>query len=273
MPDRLADLPDADLERALRGVADSFPFPPDPDLAAAVGARLRAEPASRPIVLRPGRTLRRAVLLAAALLVLAAGVAVAGKLGLPGVRIIFSRTPPTVAPTTPPPTGTPTPTDPGHALGLGDPVSLQRARASVSFPVRRPTQPALGDPDGIYLSFDVPGGRVSFAYGPRPGWPVSGETGLALLLTEMRGSTERELFAKIVGPGTRVDHVRVHGYPGLWIHGAPHEIFFRGPNGGIESDTVRLSGDVLLWQEGGVILRLEGAPGLAQALAVANSLR
>jgi hypothetical protein len=273
MPERLADLPDADLERALRGVADSFPFPPDPDLAAAVGARLRAEPASRPIVLRPGRTLRRAVLLAAALLVLAAGVAVAGKLGLPGVRIIFSRTPPTVAPTTPPPTGTPTPTDPGQALGLGDPVSLQRARASVSFPVRRPTQSALGDPDGIYLSFDVPGGRVSFAYGPRPGWPVSGETGLALLLTEMRGSTERELFAKIVGPGTSVDHLRVHGYPGIWIHGAPHEILFRGPNGEIESDTIRLAGDVLLWQEGGILYRLEGATDLPRALSVANSLR
>ena len=92
-------------------------------------------------------------------------------------------------------------------------------------------------------------------------------------LTQLRGSTERELFAKIVGPGTRVDHVRVHGYPALWIHGAPHEIYFRGPNGRIESDTVRLAGNVLLWQENGVILRLEGAPSLPAALAAANSLR
>ena len=35
---------------------------------------------------------------------------------------------------------------------------------------------------------------------------------------------------------------------------------------------VRLSGNVLVWQEGGVILRLEGASGLARALSVANSM-
>ena len=39
-----------------------------------------------PVGLRPARTLRRAIVLAAALLVLAAGVAVAGRLGLPGDR-------------------------------------------------------------------------------------------------------------------------------------------------------------------------------------------
>jgi hypothetical protein len=278
MARRLAEAPDADLERALRELGRSLPIPAERDLAEPVGARLRAEGPSRPaivrlpVALRPARTLRRAAVLAAALLMLAAGVAVAGRLGLPGVRIIFSKTPPSIPPTTPGPSLRPTPTDLGHALGLGDPVSLERARTAVSFPVRLPKLPSLGEPSGIYLAWDVPGGRVSFTYEPRSGWPVSDDTGLALLLTELRGSTERELFAKIVGPGTRVDDVRVHGYPGLWIHGAPHEIYFQGPNGGIESDTVRLAGDVLLWQEGGVILRLEGAMDLPQALSVANSL-
>ena len=273
MPERLADRPDADLERALRDMGRAFPFPDARDLTAEVSARLRSEPAPRLSALRPGRTIRRAVLLAAALLVLAAGVAVAGKLGLPGVRIIFSHTPPTVPPATQPAPGTPSPADPGHALALGDRVSLRQAQAAVSFPIRRPTLPSLGRPDGIYLAWDVPGGRVSFVYRARPGYPAAHETGVALLLTQLRGSTERELFAKIVGPGTRVDHVRAHGYPALWIHGAPHEIYFRGPNGGIESDTVRLAGNVLLWQENGVLLRLEGAPSLPAALAVANSLR
>jgi hypothetical protein len=272
--ERLADRPDADLERALRDLGASFPPPSEPDLAGAVGARLRAEPDAAPVrVLRPGRTLRRAALLAAALLLLAAGVAVAGKLGLPGVRIIFSKTPPTIAPTTPGPAGSPTPSDPGQALGLGEAISLQDARAAVAFPVRAPTLASLGSPDGVYLAWDVPGGRVSLTYAPQPGWPESDDTGVALVLTQLEGSTGRNLFVKIIGPGTSVDHVRVHGYPGLWIHGAPHEIYYRGPDGGIESDTVRLSGDVLLWQEGGLILRLEGAPTLEQALAVANSMR
>ena len=36
---------------------------------------------------------------------------------------------------------------------------------------------------------------------------------------------------------------------------------------------VRRAGDVLLWEEGGVTYRIEGAPSLDEALAVAGSLR
>jgi hypothetical protein len=158
-------------------------------------------------------------------------------------------------------------------LALGDPVSLRQARAAVSFPVRRPALPGLGRPDAVYLAWDVSGGRVSFVYLPRPGYPAVGDTGVALLLTQLQGSTDRDVIVKVSGPGTRVDHLTVRGYPGIWIHGAPHQIYYRGPGGGIESDTIRLTGNVLLWQENGVILRLEGAPSLAQALQVANSLR
>jgi hypothetical protein len=278
MASRLARGPDEDLERALRELGGSVPFPAERDLAGPVGARLRAQGPSRPSVvrmpvrLRPARTLRRAVVLAAALLVLAAGIAVAGRLGLPGVRVIFSKTPPTVAPTSPSPTqGSPTPSVPGSALGLGDRVTLQEARGSVSFPVRVPSPAGLGAPDFVYRAFDVPDGRVSLVYTPRPGFPTSVD-GVGILVTQFRGQTERDLLVKVAGPGTRVQHVRVHGYPGLWISGAPHEIYYLGPGGGIERDTVRLSGNVLVWQEGGVILRLEGASRLAQALRVADSM-
>jgi hypothetical protein len=95
---------------------------------------------------------------------------------------------------------------------------------------------------------------------------------VGILVTQFRGQTERDLLVKVAGPGTRVQHVRVHGYPGLWITGAPHELYYLGPGGGVEQDTVRLSTDVLIWQEGGVILRLEGAQGLTQALSVADSM-
>src|SRR5437762_635908 len=132
MGSRLARGPEEDLDRALRELGGSVPFPVERDLAGPVGARLRAEGPSRPgavrmpVGLRPARTLRRAVVLAAALLVLAAGVAVAGRLGLPGVRIIFSKTPPTVEPSSPSPTrGSPTPSGPGASLGLGDRVTLR----------------------------------------------------------------------------------------------------------------------------------------------------
>ena len=66
MASRLARGPDEDLERALRELGGSVPFPVERDLAGPVGARLRAEGPSRPGVvrmpvgLRPARTLRRA---------------------------------------------------------------------------------------------------------------------------------------------------------------------------------------------------------------------
>jgi hypothetical protein len=225
-----------------------------------------------PLGLRPARTLRRAVILAAALLVLAAGIAVAGRLGLPGVRVIFSKTPPTVPPSTPSPTqSSPTPSAPGSALSLGDRVTLREARDSVHFPVRVPSLPGLGSPDVVYRSYDLLGGRVSLVYAPRPGFPASAD-GVGLLVTQFRGQAERDLLVKVAGPGTKVRQVRVHGYPGLWISGAPHEIFYVAPGGGIEQDTIRMSGDALIWQEGGVILRVEGAQSVGRALQVADSM-
>jgi len=71
MSRRLAEAPDADLERALLELGRSLPIPAERDLAEPVGARLRAEGPSRPAVvrlpvaLRPARTLRRAAVLAA----------------------------------------------------------------------------------------------------------------------------------------------------------------------------------------------------------------
>src|SRR2546423_4301313 len=264
MASRLARGPDEDLERALRELGGSVPFPVERDLAGPVGARLRAEGPSRsgvvrmPVGLRPARRLRRAAVLAAVLLVLAAGVAVAGRLGLPGVRIIFSKTPPSIPATSPPTHSSPTPFGPGSTLGLGDRVSLQEAQAGVSFSVREPSMPGLGRPDAIYLRQDVPGGRVSLVYLARPGFPAPSGTDVALLITELEGRTDRQLVGKMLGPGALADPVDVHGDPGLWLHGAPHEVFFIDREGAIVTDTVRLAGNVLLWRHDGVLLRLEG---------------
>jgi hypothetical protein len=275
MASRLARGPDEDLERALRELGQSMRFPEERDLSGPVGTRLRAEGPGRavavhlPVGLRPARTLRRAAVLAAALLVLAAGAAVAGRLGLPGVRVIFSKTPPTIAPT--PSRPTPSPGGPGSSLGLGDRVSLLGARASVPFPVRVPSLAGLGAPDAVYRSYDVPGGRVSLVYTARPGF-AAGADGVSLLVTQFQGDAGRDLLVKVAGPGTKVRNVRVHGYPGLWISGAPHELYFAGPGGGLERDTLRLSGNALVWQEGGVILRIEGPATLREALRVASSM-
>jgi hypothetical protein len=43
--------------------------------------------------------------------------------------------------------------------------------------------------------------------------------------------------------------------------------------GRVQTDRVRLSGNVLLWQQGPVTVRIEGARTLGAALALARSLR
>jgi sigma-70-like protein len=93
-----------------------------------------------------------------------------------------------------------------------------------------------------------------------------GDPAQGMSLTALRtGVDARVLVQKLVPPGTSVEEVDVDGSPGYWISGAPHAV---------ERDAVmRLAGNTLLWQQGDVTLRLEGAPDLPTALAVARTLR
>lgn len=234
-----------ELEQPLLTLGSALELPEAPNVVPAVLARL---PARR---VRGRRPARRAlsVALAAALLLAGAAMAVPTTrhavlrvLGLRGVRIER-------VPHLPPlPAGT------GARLGLGHRIPLSRARHATSFTALLPTGPALA-----YLDHDLPGGRISFLFG-------------RVLVIEFRGTTTPFIF-KVIGPGTTVKHVRVNGGPGVYLAGAPHEVIFRESTGEIQTDRVRLAGNVLMWQQGPVTVRIEGTRTLAQALAVARSLR
>ena len=214
---------DADLERALADLGRRLDYPPTPDLAGAVRARLLAQPARRRgwgALRRPGRRSggrwpgRRwpSWLLAGGLLLLSpdARRAVAERLGLPGVTIQYlqpptsviapvtatplpgSQPPPTLTqpstPLQPPPTALPsTPT--ADRLGLGERLpALADARSRVAYPVLAPTLPELAIPDEVYLGTPPAGGQVALVYRPRPGLPAAPETGVGLLFTQFRGT-------------------------------------------------------------------------------------
>src|SRR5215207_8724407 len=140
-----------DLERALADLAASLEFPPTPDLAAAVTARLEQAPAPAPARRRwwPAGLAgwRRlavaglaAVLLAAAVLVASPGTreAVARRLGLRGIGVQIGGPPPPTATTTP---------GARLDLGLGQRVTLEEARGRVDFPVLVPTAPGFQQAD------------------------------------------------------------------------------------------------------------------------------
>jgi hypothetical protein len=77
------------------------------------------------------------------------------------------------------------------------------------------------------------------------------------------------VMTKIRGPGTNVEDVTVKGRPGLWLSGAPHEIAMVDRNGSFRLDTVRQTGNVLMWMVGDVTFRIEGLADKTAALAIA----
>ena len=93
-----------------------------------------------------------------------------------------------------------------------------------------------------------------------------------MLIIEFRGTATPFIF-KVIGPGTSFKQVRVNGGPGLYLSGAPHEVLFETAIGQVQTDRVRLAGNVLVWQQGQLTIRIEGTRTLAQALALARSLR
>ncbi len=248
-----------EVEQLLTELGRRIAFPPTPQLALLVGPRL-SQPQPRPLVTR----WRIALASAVAILAVVFGVppvrtAIAHWLGIQGVVI----TPVTSLPATPT-------SHPKSGLNLGQPTSLPAARLAAGFPVLLPQ--SLGAPDAVYTRSDV-GPVVSLAYAPRAGLPQSGETGLGLLITEFRGSTNPQLIQKFVLPGTSVTPVTVNGGSGFWLDHAPHELAYELPDGSIDADSLRLAGPALVFERGDVTIRIEGNLSEAQALAIAGTLR
>ena len=236
-----------ELEQRLLALGAALDVPPAPD---AVPAVLTGLPARRR---RRSRPARRVLVLAFAVMLLLAGAAMAVPpsrdailrvLGLRGVSIERVRRLPPIPP------GART----GRTLGLGQQVPVRRARRAAGFRALLPPRVSAA-----YLAHDVPGGRISLLVG-------------GILITEFRGTAGPFIF-KVIDPGTNLKITRVNGATGVYLSGAPHQVLFGASNGQIRSDRVRLAGNVLVWGQGAVIVRIEGTRTLAQALAIARTLR
>jgi hypothetical protein len=110
-------------------------------------------------------------------------------------------------------------------------------------------------------------------YRSRPGIPPAAETGAALLVTEFRARIDEELIEKrLLGTGTEIEFVTVDGGDGFWLEGRPHVLYFQAPDGSLLEQTVRLAGNVLLWERGDMTLRIEGDITMGQAIRIAESM-
>jgi hypothetical protein len=244
----------SELELALVDLGHRIEFPPTPELAPSVRARLAEGRAPRAAFTR-----RRTLALALAVLAVAIGAVMAVPqtraailefFHLRGVSIERVNQLPTVS----------IQRD-FNKLFVGERVSLAEARERADFEVVVPE--ALGDPDGVYFQDTPPGGMVSFVYGtlkhPRA------------LVTEFHATVKDVILKKVAG-NTQIEAVRIEGQPGYWLSGEPHDFSYVDENGEFRQELVRLAGNTLLWERGPVTLRLEADVSKAVALQIARSV-
>ncbi len=266
--------PDRDLESRLRAAARAFDYPPTPDVARAVSARLERQAGQR----IPSH--RRLAWAAAVALLVAAGLlavpevraALLRALRLGAVEILLEGPTPTA--TNPPllptasraiiatATSVPTPPPLASALQLAGETTLEEIRPRVDFPIRLPDYPPdLGPPDRVFVQ-DL-GGPVVVLVWLEPAQPDR----VRLSLHELGPGT----FAQKVQPIV-VEETTVNGRPALWAEG-PYLLQFRR-DGRTVTDVQRLvEGHVLIWAEGEITYRLESDLPLEEAVRIAESLQ
>jgi hypothetical protein len=241
-----------ELERALVALGHELEVPEAPDLAPRV-LRALERPAARSM--RPRLALALAVVLVAAL---AATLAIPDArsaflrfLHIGGARIEFvDELPPVTA----------YPTDFELELAFGKRMPLAEARARAGFDLLELDEA----PDRVYL-----GGRgtVWFVYG-RPG-----AVRLVVAQSPALRVDEPFILKKLADSGTHVEQATVRGRPAYFLSGEPHEVLLIDESGEPVFESARLARDVLVWEEDGRTVRLEGDLTLDEALELAESLR
>jgi hypothetical protein len=115
---------------------------------------------------------------------------------------------------------------------------------------------AAGPIIGLETDPRVPGGLVAITYE-------------RFTLVELASKADAfPIMGKLVPPGVTVTFTDLNGVDAIWIEGA-HEITYLAPDGSVRKDTVRTSGNVLLWTVGSVTARIEGFATLAEARQMA----
>jgi hypothetical protein len=248
-----------DIEAALSDLAEHLDHPAGDTVVAAVRGRLTS---SASVTDRSHHRTRTLIAIAAVVTVVVAALmtiaparhAIADWLGIGAVEVRTSRVPVPITNGAHPVPGAPST---GSAPSPLAARQLATARGRVAFAILTPSGAALS---AVEVDLRVPGGIVALRY-PR-----------FTIVEIATGPTAGPALIKLLDPTVHAEHIDVDGAPGLWISGA-HEIAFLGRDGNRDVDTIRRSGPVLLWAQAGVTYRIEGFTHLADALAVARSLR
>jgi hypothetical protein len=253
------------LDERLRSLAERAPWPATPPSVDVALARLRAEASADaiPTSRRAPRGLGwRVVLLALLALLIAAAVAGAALLGLPGLRLGITEVLPS-----------PQVVDDPQAIRrwLGEPADLAEVRAALGEDLRLPQ--TLGDPDEVYLRTAGQLARAALVYHAEPGAPTVAD-GLGLIVTEWKGGFDDRFARKWLQEDRgHAEAVDVDGVRGYWVSGMPHVLEYLDEEASMSRTPSRLVGDVLVWQDDAVVYRIESPLGRDATLVIAESMR
>lgn len=230
-----------EVEQALLTLGQELEFPAAPDLATAVGARLRGRP-------------RRVRLLAVALgaVIVAFGIAMAVPQARSAILDLFHIGAATVERVDTLPAAQERPL----AAGLGSPLSRNDAERRAQLRARLPD--LKGPPPSRFYA--RPGLIATLLrYRDRP-----------VLLAEMRND-QTALAKKFVSPDTRVEPVQL-GQFGIWLAGGKHVLIWQFGVAAARSIETRLAGNVLLWTDGTTTYRLEAQLTRGQMVELARHI-
>ena len=273
MPDR-----ERDLERELRELGSLIDYPPTPEIAHAARSLLDREENDRSRRLWRGLPALRWAAVAAAF-VLVVGIPILS----PGLRATVSdwfvaensqgaggsaldagpseRQREANAPAAGTSKGSEAVTAPARTPRFsGGRITLRQAQARMDGALLLPQTPKLGKPDELYAGGTSRKDGVVLDY--KSSNPTLGDTRIRLILTEVPGDIEPAYFAGKTAARRKLDRVMVDGHPGYW-----------SPAGRLSSAMDRpIPGHVLLWEKGGVALRLEADLPKKQAIRIAESV-
>jgi hypothetical protein len=267
------------FEAQLRSIANRMEYPQTPDIAGAVGARLRQPTRSRFISKLFVSAQRRRlawsltlafILLSSLMLIPPARAAILEFIQIGVVRIFRAEPTPIAPPQSVPPmqmpvTATPAATEMPQVLiplleRLAGEMTLEDAQARLSYPLLLPSYPAeLGPPDRIFVQ-DADGPMTIMVW-LDPQDPGEIQMSLHFLPPD-------SWAIKKVEP-TMIEETRVDGIYAIWAVG-PYPLRYK--NGDLDF-TRMIDGHVLIWQDSEITYRLETELPLEEAIKIAESLQ
>lgn len=249
-----------DLERELSQLAGDIAFPPTPSLAFSAPQSKR-----RVRQLNPGGWWKAGLAAAVLLLVTTLAVpearhALADWVGFPGIRIEIGDRDNDPSPTV---------TTIGGSLLLGEAATIEGAASAVEFDLVVPGAGLEGIGPEVYLNQFQDAPVVSLLYPASNQLPEIGTTGVGLLLMQIDASGNTSmLITKRASAESPPQPVTVDGSNGLWIQGGVLMIDAGDPFWTYQ----RRSGNVLVWEVGGITYRMESDLPRDDAIAIADSL-